>query len=340
LLVPAAQFPRRTYIRRRGTTPVNTARLRVVLRDVEPAVARVIDVPASATLPELHELLQAAIGWTDSHSTSSSRRRQPTGWRFPERRCGPRTSVTKPVPGWPISAPSSNTSTTSATAGTHDVEVLGRGGSAPGCVDGHGACPPEDCGGPGGYAELLDVLPDPAHPEHEHMRTWVGNRLRPFDRAATDQWVRRVVGEVPESVGLLLDFAADGIKLTPGGRLPRTVVRSMQQHRPHWHPLGRPAASEDDLPPLGALHGLLRSVGLLRLRHGVLTPTRAAGDDLAIVRRLRSAFDAYTFATEITELTIGGARRARSAPTCRARDAGASATRARLAARRATHQRA
>ena len=46
---------------------MNTTRLRVVLRDVEPALARVIDVPASATLPELHELLQAAIGWTDSH---------------------------------------------------------------------------------------------------------------------------------------------------------------------------------------------------------------------------------------------------------------------------------
>lgn len=46
---------------------MKTARLRVVLRDVEPAVARVIDVSASASLPELHELLQAAIGWTDSH---------------------------------------------------------------------------------------------------------------------------------------------------------------------------------------------------------------------------------------------------------------------------------
>jgi hypothetical protein len=172
-------------------------------------------------------------------------------------------------------------------------------------VDGHGACPPEDCGGPGGYAELLDVLADPTHPEHEQMRGWVGNRLRPFDRAATDQRVRRVVGEVPESVRLLLDLLADGVKLTPGGRLPRTVVRSMQQHRPHWHPLGRPAAIEDDLPPLGALHELLRRVGLLRLRHGMLTPTRAAGDDLAIVRRLRSAFDAYTFAAAITELTIG-----------------------------------
>jgi hypothetical protein len=149
------------------------------------------------------------------------------------------------------------------------------------------------------------VLADPAHPEHERMRTWVGNRLRPFDRAATDQWLRRVVGEVPESVRLLLDFAADGVKLTPGRRLPRTVVRSMQQHRPDWYPFGRPASIEDDLPALGALHGLLRSVGLLRLRHGVLSPTSAASDDLAVVRRLRSAFDPYTFATEITELTIG-----------------------------------
>ncbi len=284
---------------------MNTARLRVVLRDVEPAVARVIDVPASATLPELHELLQAAIGWTDSHLHQF---------------VTPQDTYGTVIPGeevWPEDE-RDETGARLADLGTefeylydfgdgwtHDVEVLGRGGSTPGCVDGHGACPPEDCGGPGGYAELLEAIDDSAHPEYERMRSWVGNRLRPFDRAATDRWVRQVVGEVPETVRLLIDFAAEGIKLTPGGRLPRTVVRSMQQHRPHWHPLERPAATEDDLPPLGALHDLLRGVGLLRLRHGVLTPTRAAGDDLAIVRRLRSAFDANTFATEITELTIG-----------------------------------
>jgi hypothetical protein len=37
------------------------------MRDVEPAVERVIDVPASTTLPDLHDLLQVALGWTDSH---------------------------------------------------------------------------------------------------------------------------------------------------------------------------------------------------------------------------------------------------------------------------------
>jgi hypothetical protein len=35
--------------------------------EVDPVVVRVIDVPAACTLAELHELVQAAIGWTDSH---------------------------------------------------------------------------------------------------------------------------------------------------------------------------------------------------------------------------------------------------------------------------------
>ncbi|HRD12646.1 MAG TPA: plasmid pRiA4b ORF-3 family protein [Mycobacterium sp.] len=295
----------RNDIRWNGSARVNTARLRVGLRDVEPAVTRVIDIPASATLPELHELLQAAIGWTDSHLHQF---------------VTPQATYGMAMPGddmWPEDQ-RDETGALLADLGTefeyrydfgdgwiHDVEVLGRGGPAPACVDGEGACPPEGCGGPAGYADLLQVLADPADPEHEHARSWVGNRLRPFDRAATDVRVRRVVGGVPGSVRLLLDLLAGGVKLTPGGRLPRTVVRAMQAHRPHWYLLDRPAAIEDDLPPLAALHGLLRGVGLLRLRHGVLTPTRAAGDDLAVVRRLRSAFEPHTFATEITELTVG-----------------------------------
>lgn len=39
----------------------------MVLAEVVPPVVRVIDVPASSSLPELHQLLQAAMGWTDSH---------------------------------------------------------------------------------------------------------------------------------------------------------------------------------------------------------------------------------------------------------------------------------
>jgi hypothetical protein len=284
---------------------VKTARLRVSLRHVDPAVARVIDVPASATLPELHDVLQAAIGWSDSHLHQFVTPVATYGMEIPgddvwaeDQRDETRAHLTDLGAAFEYHYDFGD-------GWIHDVEMLGPGGAVPGCGDGHGACPPEDCGGPGGYSELLEVLDDPTHAEHERMRGWAGNRLRPLGRAATDERVRQVVGEVPESVRLLMDLVEDGAKLTPGGRLPRTVVRAMQQHRPHWHPLGRPAAPEDNLPPLGTLHALLREVGVLRLHRGVLSPTRAAADDLAVVRRLRSAFEGNPFSTEITELTIG-----------------------------------
>ena len=47
------------------------------------------------------------------------------------------------------------------------------------CLDGERACPPEDCGGVGGYANLLEVIMDPKHEEYESMMEWLGGRVRP-----------------------------------------------------------------------------------------------------------------------------------------------------------------
>ncbi len=180
----------------------------------------------------------------------------------------------------------------------HDVDILGAGEAQPGCRSGQGARPPEDCGGPGGYSHLRAVLADPAHPEHRELREWVGTTSE-FDATATDRRIVNTVGEVPASVRLLLDLLHDGAKLTPAGRLPRAIVREVQQWRPQWAWDERPAQREDDLVTLCALHDLLRQVGLLRLANGVLRPTKAAGDDLDVVRRLRSAFEPRSFRTSL-----------------------------------------
>lgn len=47
------------------------------------------------------------------------------------------------------------------------------------CLDGQRACPPEDCGGTGGYENLLTILDDPKHPEHKEMKRWVGRGFDP-----------------------------------------------------------------------------------------------------------------------------------------------------------------
>jgi len=274
---------------------LRTVRLRVTLREVTPPVVRVVDVPAAVTLPEVHDVLQVAIGWTDSHLHEFE---TPTGLRYGH-----------PDPDFDDDSGQVRDETTATLRDLpprftyrydfgdgweHDVEVTGRGDPAPGCVDGEGACPPEDCGGPHGYAELLEALADPAHPDHDHLSGWAATWSPTWtddDRTEADRLVRATVGQVPASVRLLLDLIGDTVRLTPGGRLPRARVRAVQDQRPGWAWSSRPAALEEDLPPLAALHDLLRRVGLLRLARGVLTPTKAAGDDLQAVRRLRKAFE-------------------------------------------------
>ena len=46
-------------------------------------------------------------------------------------------------------------------------------------LKGSGACPPEDCGGVGGYRHLLNVLKNPADEEYEEMIEWLGGSFDP-----------------------------------------------------------------------------------------------------------------------------------------------------------------
>ena len=46
-------------------------------------------------------------------------------------------------------------------------------------IDGERACPPEDCGGPSGYADLVQILANPNDPEYEEMLDWLGEDFDP-----------------------------------------------------------------------------------------------------------------------------------------------------------------
>ena len=70
---------------------------------------------------------------------------------------------------------------------THEGVLIRESGIAyPRCLGGARACPREDCGGPPGYQELLEVLANPGHEEYEQMRTWAGKDYEPerFDPAS------------------------------------------------------------------------------------------------------------------------------------------------------------
>ncbi len=64
----------------------------------------------------------------------------------------------------------------------------------PVCVKGKRACPPEDSGGIWGYAELMETIQDPDHPEHEEMLEWLGGDFDPeaFDLDEINRRLKRI----------------------------------------------------------------------------------------------------------------------------------------------------
>lgn len=64
----------------------------------------------------------------------------------------------------------------------------------PVCLNGKMNCPPEDCGGVWGYAEMLEILKQPEHEEYESYIEWLEDEFDPeyFDKDAVNQGLRRM----------------------------------------------------------------------------------------------------------------------------------------------------
>ena len=171
--------------------------LKITLKWSKPPIWRRVVVRGDMTLDRLHQVIQIAMGWDDDHMHQfvvgsgvdrvSYGRPDPQFAGFGVARLDERRySVSDLAPaskckfvyeydfgdGW-----------------MHDVvaekilppdPAFGR----PVCLAGARACPPEDCGGIGGFYDLLSVAADPQHPEHEEMRDWLGEDYDPEDFSA------------------------------------------------------------------------------------------------------------------------------------------------------------
>lgn len=159
--------------------------IKITLQGSKPPIWRRVQVPADIRLSALHDVIQIVMGWGDEHLHQFLIGREYYGderladqgdvedeskvklnalvkkekerflyeydfgdsWEH-------RLDVEKILPAEP------------------DVHY-------PRCVEGKRACPPEDCGGVWGYADLLEAIRDPAHPEYENMSEWVEDDFDP-----------------------------------------------------------------------------------------------------------------------------------------------------------------
>ena len=162
-------------------------RLNVTLLNIEPPISRRIELAGSTSLDQFHNILQISFGWQNCHMHQFEKDEQRYGVvdgddpfdadTLPEAKHT--LGDVLPHKGdqllywydfgddWyheieveDILTPDVKTRYPRVTAGTR-------------------RCPPEDCGGPFGYENLLAVLANKKHPEHRELRGWVGTGFNP-----------------------------------------------------------------------------------------------------------------------------------------------------------------
>jgi len=156
--------------------------LKVSLIGVDPPIWRAFGIPADYALDDLHEILQIVMGWHGYHShlfqikdqlfssdydlegvsrrklsLSAAFKRSPSGFQY-HYDFGD---------GW-----------------RHEITLLGtqripHDDPPPMCWGGEGACPPEDVGGVGGFAEFVSALADQNHENHAEYLEWIGGGYDP-----------------------------------------------------------------------------------------------------------------------------------------------------------------
>ncbi len=174
--------------------------IRISIKHIAPPIWRLVLVRPTASLDELHTVIQEAFGWQNYHLYN---------FTHGDRKFG--------RPGGDLGFEDSTKMTLQRlglTAGDtveywydfgddwhHEVSIVAARRADPEafyprCIDGARAGPPEDCGGPPGYDELLVILADPTDERFAEMRAWAGAHFDPetFDLRATNRILELVFG--------------------------------------------------------------------------------------------------------------------------------------------------
>lgn len=162
----------------------NFVQLKISLKDCSVPVWRRVIVPTTYTLYDLHLVIQAVMGWMDSHlhgffiGTTLYVDKQ-ADWEdgieneYDDERLVIIQSLLKKLPKQITYTYDFGDSWDHEIKFEHYVDST-TGVMHPLCVGGSGACPPEDVGGVGGYDEFLEAVKHPKSKTNHELLTWYG----------------------------------------------------------------------------------------------------------------------------------------------------------------------
>ena len=164
--------------------------IRVELLDVEPSVWRNISVPDDMPLVGLSAVIQGSVGWQASHLFAFEIDGRRYDIKFDDDDLdGERSVAMEGVILRDVLKPGVEAMFQYDFGDDwwHRLDVIehreiAKGDKPPRCLGGERAGPPEDCGGPFGYIDMLEAADNPEHPDHGDICEWLGD----FDREKFD----------------------------------------------------------------------------------------------------------------------------------------------------------
>ena len=231
--------------------------VKVTIVDSEPTIWRLLEIDPSLTLDRMHDVIQTAVGWRDSHlhcftdadpylphPAAGSDAREPRRW-VPEAMLED-SEDDLPESEWALG------NVLTAGSGplfyeydfgdgwTHRLDLMGSfpaQADAPRArlLEGSRRAPLEDSGGIHGYQNLLQVLGDSSHDEHKNLKAWVAWTTGPWQEfdaewldidAANDTLNRLFPDPAPSGSGAVAPSLIEEL----AQRMPPGIRREFRSH--------------------------------------------------------------------------------------------------------------
>jgi hypothetical protein len=173
---------------------IDVYRLKLTLKNTKPSIWRIVEVYSFTKFDDLHDVIQELFDWTDSHphifegiDNHGEKRVIRLPHNDPEmpeeedhyderyeflfdyltNRTRNLTYIYDFGDNWEVGIE------------LKDIIPADPEKRYPSMLDGKRASPPEDCGGPLGYQDILRIIKDRTHPEYEKTLEWLGNGFDP-----------------------------------------------------------------------------------------------------------------------------------------------------------------
>jgi hypothetical protein len=176
--------------------------LKITINDIAPSIWRLIEVPESFSLNKLHHIIQLSFGWTNSHlyrfGDWKNKIGDPILWDDGETIWDKKVKIKDVLrnPGDTLKYEYDMGDSWKHKVILKKIEKVGS--TVARCIDGKRAAPPEDCGGVGGYLELIHHLRHPEQDGYLELLEWLGDDYDPeeFNLVSVNEELRRLTGYI------------------------------------------------------------------------------------------------------------------------------------------------